>query len=238
MNRGRMSRARLWLSTTAFLILALAVGEGIHQLRLAAPAAGLEFITPGSSSPDDPTDAAITCRRRTSGDPTTPEGAVVALPDRPVRSSEVVNCPEVFDGHTIEYIGEVVGDVLRRDDGAWLLVNDDAYALESGPLPAHRDYHGTNTGLTVWVGTEIADVIEMTGGPGRRGDVFHFRGPILRVDPADGGGLTLRAREAELVSRGTDVPLRTHGAQTAVAIVAAAVALTTTIAERVRARVR
>lgn len=233
-----MSRTRLWLITTAFLILALAVGEGIHQLRLAAPSTELEFITPGSRSPDDPTDPAITCRRRTSGVPTTPEGATVSLPDRPVRSSEIVNCPDVFDGHTVEYIGEVIGDVLRRDGGAWLLVNDDAYALESGPLPAHRDYHGTNTGLTVWVGTEIADAIEVTGGPGRRGDVFRFRGQILRVDPEDGGGLTLRARDGELISPGTDVPLRTHGAQTAVAIVAAAVALTTMISERVRARVR
>jgi hypothetical protein len=233
-----MSRTRLWLITTAFLILCLAVGEGIHQLRLAAPSTELEFITPGSRSPDDPTDAAITCTRRTSGDPTTPEGASVTPPDRPVRSSEVVNCPEVFDGHTIEFIGEVVGDVLRRDGGAWLLVNDDAYALESGPLPAHREYHGTNTGLTVWVEDAVADAIEVTGGPGRRGDVFRFRGPILRVDPADGGGLTMRAREGELISAGADVPLPTHGAQTTVAIIAAAVALTTTVAERLRARVR
>lgn len=238
MTAPKMSRTRLWLTLAAAGLATVGVGEVIHQLQLTAPTASQEYIAPGTTAPQDANDPAITCTRRTSGGTTTPEGATIRLPDRPVRSSEVVNCPDVFDGREVEYRGEVVGDVLRRDGGAWLLVNDDAYALSVGPLPAHREFSGTNTGLAVWVDTATAATIEHTGGPARRGDVFRFTGTILRVDPADGGGLTLRASDVELLSRGGPVELPTHDGQTRVAIVAAIAALAVSVAERIRARTR
>jgi hypothetical protein len=63
----------------------------------------------------------------------------------------VTSCPAAYDGHRVTYVGELVGDLLRREGGAWVLVNDDDYALRVGPLPAHPELRGTNSGLSVWL---------------------------------------------------------------------------------------
>jgi hypothetical protein len=116
-----------------------------------------------------------------------------------VTSAAVVSCPTRFDGEIVTYVGELVGDLLHRDGGAWVLVNDDDYALAVGPLPTHRDHRGTNSGLSVWLPDEHLDQVTGLGRPGRRGDVVQIEGHIERTDPDDGGGLTLRATEIEVL---------------------------------------
>lgn len=112
-----------------------------------------------------------------------------------VTSSMIVACPAAFDGRRVVYTGELVGDVIRRGGGAWVLVNDDDYALAVGPLPAHRDHRGTNSGLTVWLPDDGLAKITGLGRPNQRGDVVRLEGHVRRIDPQDGGGLTLRAEE-------------------------------------------
>jgi hypothetical protein len=116
-----------------------------------------------------------------------------------VTSGLVLACPAAFDDARVTYVGEVVGDLLRRDGGAWVLVNDDDYALEVGPLPGHRDLRGTNSGLTVWLPDELADHIGGLGRPNQRGDLVQVSGRIVRTDPNDGGGLTLRADQLQVL---------------------------------------
>jgi len=120
--------------------------------------------------------------------------------DPRVSSAMVLSCPAAFDGQQVRYVGEAVGDLLVREAGAWLTVNDDAYALEVGPLGGHGDLRGTNSGLTVWLPDPLPEVVTGLGGPGRRGDVLDIRGTVLRTDPTDGGGLTLRARRVTVLA--------------------------------------
>lgn len=120
--------------------------------------------------------------------------------DRRVSSAQVLGCPVAFDGRRVTFVGELVGDLLTRDGGAWVLVNDDDYALEVGPLPAHRDRRGTNGGLSVWVPDRLQGRITGLGGPGQRGDLVAIEGLVRRADPADGGGVTLRADRLEVLS--------------------------------------
>ncbi len=116
-------------------------------------------------------------------------------------TSDLVHaCPRLLDGHDVTYIGEVVGDVLRRPGGAWVLVNDDAYALEVGPLGPHREQRGFNTGLSVWLPDGQHERLGAPGRHGRRGDVVRIEGVLLRADPADGGGTTVRSARLEVLA--------------------------------------
>ena len=143
-------------------------------------------------------------------------------PDGRITSESIYACPRLFDGLDVRYVGEVVGDVLAREGGAWVLVNDDAYALEVGPIGAHRQLSGFNSGLSVWLPDGLHERISATGRFGRRGDIILVEGVLLRTDPADGGGITLRATTLEVLAPSvtTAEPLNR-----ALAIAAAAVML-------------
>jgi|AntRauTorcE11898_2_1112593.scaffolds.fasta_scaffold24875_2 hypothetical protein len=117
-----------------------------------------------------------------------------------VSSAAILACPSAYAGRTVVYVGEVIGDLLRRDGGAWVLVNDDPYALEVGPLPLHTARRGTNQGLSVWLPEATLSRITALGRPGQRGDVVAVTGVVHRADRAAGGALTLRAEELEVLA--------------------------------------
>lgn len=137
------------------------------------------------------------CSRTPDG--TNTAAAPLPVPGARVTSAMVVACPAAFDRRRVRYAGELVGDLLQRDGGAWALVNDDEYALRYGPLPTHREHRGSNSGLSVWLPTELLDDITGLGRPNQRGDVVVLDGHIRRTDPTDGGGLTLRADKLHIL---------------------------------------
>lgn len=167
------------------------------------------------------------CRRDLPGTP--PADAPLPTTRGRITSSQVVDCPEAFDGRRVSYTGEVIGDLLQREGGAWVLVNDDDYALAVGPLPGHQVHRGTNSGLTVWLPSELADRITGLGRPNQRGDIIHIQGHIRRTDPDDGGGLTLRADSLEVLEPAQRVnePLHRPQAVLALTSLTAAIALAT-----------
>lgn len=127
------------------------------------------------------------------------------VPGGRITSALVTSCPAAYDGQEVLYAGELVGDLLHRDGGAWVMVNDDDYALEVGPLSGHDDPRGTNSGLSVWLPDDLLDDITGLGQPGQRGDVVAVHGRIVRTDPHDGGGLTLRADAMTIEAPATPV---------------------------------
>lgn len=167
------------------------------------------------------------CRRDRPG---TPEAdAPRPINGRRITSGQVMECPAAFDGRRVSYAGEVIGDLLHRDGGAWVLVNDDDYALAVGPLPGHQVHRGTNSGLTVWLPSDLTDRITGLGQPNQRGDIVHIEGHILRTDPDDGGGLTLRADRLEVLepSQQVNEPLHLPQAILALTSLVAAIVLAT-----------
>lgn len=206
-------------------VLALVVAGAVALPRLAerptAALAPIELPPPALSAQD-----VAGCPSR--GEPTA-VGSPVSVPPATgrVTASAVLACPVAFDGARVMYVGEVVGDLLRRDGGAWALVNDDAYALEVGPLPAHRSRSGLNSGLSVWLPAPAVEGLGEPGRAGRRGAVIEVVGTLLRTDPADGGGLTLRAESVRVLAPGVDVdePLDRPQAVAAALVLALAVGL-------------
>ncbi len=122
-----------------------------------------------------------------------------------VSSSELFDCPRLYDGALVHYRGEVVAGVLERGQRAWVHLNDDVYALQAGPLADHRTALGGNAGIAVSIPIEVAEAITFTGGATARGDIIEVTGRFLRADPADGGGPTIQADGARVAEVGRPV---------------------------------
>lgn len=233
MSRGRVHpRAVLQLIAVVAVLVAVAVSVGV--VRATAPDTRLEPIAPAAPEPEQ----VVTCERTLPAAPESLEDIRQVDPVGRVNSVDVIECPDAFDRQSVTYVGEVVGDVLHRRGGAWLLVNDDGYALRTGPLQSHDAFDGFNTGLSVWLPDPLPEL--EAGGPRQRGTVIEVRGVILRADPADGGGLTLRALDPGdvRVIRGAEpVDRPINRGQAVLALVMAALAVGVVATER-RARAR
>ena len=221
-----MTRRR-WMTVGVSVLLVLAIGVLTTWLRATAPATTVATSVTDLLPAEDP----LTCDALENGEaPATEPDRVVGL----ATSGAVLSCPFVFDGLRVTYVGEVVGDVLQRDGGAWLLVNDDPYALDQGPLTAGEEPRGTNSGLTVWLPDPLTDLVDEPGEHGVRGDVIEVVGHVNRADPADGGGLTIRAEEATLLAEAVELQEPVHWRQVGAAVVLAALALAVLWRERQR----
>jgi hypothetical protein len=175
-------------------------------------------------------------------DPTVAEAAVDEIlqriePGDRISSSQVTACPLAYDGLEVTFVGEVVGELLPRRGGVWAKVNDDAYALEVGPVIGHRERAGFNEGMSVWIPDGLHAAIEEPGRPGVRGDVVLVQGTVLRADPDDGGGTTLRAEQVSVLEGPVHVEAPLHRAQIVVATVLALLAIGAVVwSRRVRRR--
>lgn len=243
MTRRRPELPFAPLSMLTTIVLGIAVVALLVGLRRTAPHEPLEFVLPAAADPEE----LLTCERTVPGDPQQEQREEVAEeqadqeratePIGRITSSRVVECPDVFDQELVTFVGEVVGDVLEREHGRWLLVNDDAYALEKGPLPTHTDIVGGNTGLAVWAPDDVGGEL-IAGGPGRRGDIVVLQGILHRTDPNDGGGLTIRARDLDVVEPAQPTHRPFHGNQAIAAGVLAVVAMGTVTLQRIQLRRR
>lgn len=221
---------RRWTTLGATILLVVGLAVLVAWLRATAPPSPTDTSVAADLVGLD----ALTCEELESEQadvvPDAPDGEPVGR----AASGAVLSCPFAFDGLLVTYVGEVVGDVLARDGGSWVLVNDDAYALEDGPLTAGGTPRGTNSGLTVWLPASVQQLADEPGRADVRGDVLEITGRVTRADPADGGGLTIRAEEVTVVAEAIAIEEPVHWRQVIAALVLAALALFTLWRERER----
>jgi hypothetical protein len=205
-SRRAAQRSTRW-PLLAVLVVLLAMLGGVIVLEGAAPSP-TTTLPPLTGLPVPVLDEPVACTRADERDAIEQLRASLDPAGR-ITSEMVYACPRLFDGLEVIHVGEVVGDVLARRGGAWALVNDDAYALEVGPLGASRAQRGFNSGLSVWLPDGLHEQLGAPGRFGRRGDIVRLEGVLLRADPADGGGITLRATALEVLapSVAVDEPL-------------------------------
>lgn len=119
-------------------------------------------------------------------------------------SGELVGAPSNFDGDTVTFRGEAVGDAMVRADGAWIHLNDDPYSER--PIPDGGTLSGYNSGLPVWVhDTESIERISRWGSYRAVGDIVEVRGVFNAACTEHGGDIDLHATSLSVVEPGREV---------------------------------
>lgn len=155
-------------------------------------------------------------------------------PARTVTSDQLIECPHIYDQQIVNYRGEAVRAVLRRGGRAWAHLNDDPYALDLGPLPAHRTTVGGNSGIPVSIPIDVADQITHLGDTRHHGDILDITGTYQRADPADDGGPTIQAHTARIHQPGQPLPRPASRPRIIAAIAVALLAIASTSAAHLR----
>ena len=101
-----------------------------------------------------------------------------------VGSNDLIDRAKDYDGQTVVYEGEVVGDILYRGDYAWLAVSDGA------------------TTLGCYVTKAQAEQISVAGGYGKRGDTVRVEGVFHRACAEHGGDLDIHAASVTVIAAG------------------------------------
>lgn len=114
--------------------------------------------------------------------------ATALAEDGDVASSDLIDRAKDYDGQSVVYKGEVVGDILYRGDFAWLAVFD-----------------GSNT-IGCYVPADQARQISVIGGYGKRGDTIRIDGVFHRACQEHGGDLDIHASSVTVLSVGGTTP--------------------------------
>jgi len=109
---------------------------------------------------------------------------------QPVSSTELINNAKLYDGKIVNYEGEVIGDIMKRGDYAWVNVND-----------------GVNA-IGIWINTALLRDIGFTGSYKSVGDGIEATGVFRRACPEHGGDLDIHAQSIRKTGAGRQMQER------------------------------
>jgi hypothetical protein len=149
-------------------------------------------------------------------------GAGAQAPASPLPgSAALVEEAVEWDGRTVSFTGEAIGEAMRRGSMAWIHLNDDSYGLAgTGTLS------GYNSGIGVWIDARLASRISTFGDYRHHGDVVQITGTFHAACAEHGGDLDIHAFSLSLVSAGDETahpvaPRRLRAAAVMAAVTAA-----------------
>lgn len=101
-----------------------------------------------------------------------------------ISSDELINNAKAYDGKTIVYTGEVIGEVMLRGEFAWVNIFD-----------------GKNA-LGIWAAKDLVKEIQYAGSYKFKGDRVEVSGVFNRSCPQHGGDLDIHAVSLQKVLSG------------------------------------
>lgn len=101
-----------------------------------------------------------------------------------VSSMELIEKAKKFDRQTITFEGEVIGDVMKRGNHAWVNLSDG------------------NNAVGIWMIQKQMNLIKNTGSYDCRGDILLIKGVFHRSCPLHGGDLDIHAESVKVVKAG------------------------------------
>ena len=126
-----------------------------------------------------------------------------------ISSSMLIEKAKRYDGGTVTFTGEAVGERMIRDrgkasEGAWIHLNDDAYMYRASE--ASESLSGFNSGMSVWVAPfQMSDAIKTYGGFKTNGDVVRVSGVFHAACKEHGGDMDIHATSLQRVSDGLPI---------------------------------
>jgi hypothetical protein len=106
---------------------------------------------------------------------------------QPLSSTDLINNAKLYNGKTVVYEGEVIGDVMVRGEYAWINVND-----------------GKNA-LGVWINKSLVKDILYTGSYKSKGDWVEITGAFQNVCLQHGGDLDIHAQAMRKLASGRPI---------------------------------
>jgi hypothetical protein len=149
--------------------------------------------------------------------PATASAAVVLIDD----GADFIEQAKALNGQVVEFQGEVVGDIMQRQDHAWINV------LCRG------------TAIGVWISEDQQAALGLAGRYGVTGDTVKIIGQFSQACPEHGGDLDVHAITLEIVAAGQVKPEPLSTVKLIVAcgsFAAAAISLALLIRRRTRKR--
>ncbi|TRZ93537.1 DNA-binding protein [bacterium] len=112
-----------------------------------------------------------------------------------ITSEELINNAVLYDGKQVVYEGEVIGDVMYRQDYAWVNLLD-----------------GRNA-IGIWLDKNLAATIVYTGNYKVRGDRLEINGVFHRACSEHGGDLDIHAQVIRKTNPGRPIKERLNTAK-------------------------
>lgn len=106
---------------------------------------------------------------------------------QPISSTELINNAKQYDGKTVVYTGEAIGDIMKRGDYAWMNIND-----------------GQNA-IGIWVNSSLVKDIAYTGSYKSIGDEIEVTGVFHRACTEHGGDLDIHAQAIRKIDSGRSI---------------------------------
>lgn len=117
-------------------------------------------------------------------------------------STTLVEDAKDWNGRTVTFTGEAIGEAMRRGTTAWIHLNDDAYGLAD---QAGTKLSGFNGGIAAWVDARLASRIAFFGDYKHHGDVVEVTGIYHAACPQHGGDTDIHADSLRVVRAGFEV---------------------------------
>jgi hypothetical protein len=189
------------------LWLAFAIPIEVFLLALSGPALGETAIPQIPLNPDF-----------TFPTKDTPHGVEV-------NSASLVENASAWNGHTIAFKGEAIGEAMVRGKMAWIHLNDDAYMWKN--IEEGAQLGGYNSGHAIWASADLTMKIRYFGDFKNEGDVVKIVGTFNAACPQHGGDTDIHASALDIVRVGHPVHdvFNTARAIIALFLLAVAVAL-------------
>jgi len=105
-----------------------------------------------------------------------------------ISSTELINNAKLYDGKTVVYAGEVIGDIMVRHEFAWINV-----------------YDGNNA-IGIWLPKDLTKDIQYKGSYKAKGDWVEVTGIFQRACLQHGGDLDIHAQSIRKIKSGSVVP--------------------------------
>ncbi|MDD2751661.1 MAG: DNA-binding protein [Candidatus Omnitrophica bacterium] len=106
------------------------------------------------------------------------------LQAQPLSSSELINHAAQYDGKTVAYTGEAIGDLMVRGNYAWINLND-----------------GSNA-IGIWIDKNLVRDIIYTGSHKSQGDWIEVAGVFHRACSLHGGDLDIHGQAIKKIASG------------------------------------
>lgn len=126
--------------------------------------------------------------------------------DQTISSSTLVEKANSWDGRTVSFMGEAIGEAMRRGAMCWVHLNDDAYMWKN--IEEGTKLGGYNSGQAIWVPADLASKISFFGDYLYDGDVVKVSGVFHAACREHGGDMDIHAEVLEIVRVGYPIAHR------------------------------